>query len=192
MRISEKLRRKVLDGSVEDTPEGIVVEGTRFIGRYSAFIDGKLVEVSRNKIPLEGLIYFLSAGLLGAPQLNKFYLAIFSGAVNPQDNWTAANFSSNANEIVSSTEGYSNPTRPQWIPDTTTPTTNAVGNLDSLATFNIVCSSTLNIAGAALLSDETKGGTSGKLISAMRYDNVHTVNNGTTYQLGYEIELQDI
>lgn len=161
-------------------------------GRYHLFIDGEHVETSSNLIPNEGLIYLLRTGLLGASQLSNFYLAIYSGAVNPQPNWTAANFASNANEITSPTEGYSNANRPQWVPDSTTPATPLMGNLAAKASFNIVCSSTLNISGAALLSSNIKGGTSGALISATRFENVHTVNNGSTFQLGYEVELVDV
>lgn len=193
MTAHDELFRQLDEGRYEMTEGGLLIGGSlRARGRYHTFIDGEAVELSDNKIPKEGLIYFLRVGLLGRSQLTNFYMALFSGAVNPADSWTAANFASNANEITSSTEGYSNSTRPQWVPDGTDPADPVIGNLNALATYDIVCSSTLDIAGAAVLSDSEKGGTSGTLISATRFDNVHTVNNGSTFQLGYEIELVDV
>lgn len=167
---------------------------TSFCGRgtYYLFIDGELVEQKTNKIPKEALIYFLRAGLLAQAQLTNFYLALFSGAVNPQDNWTAANFAANASEIVSTTEGYSGANRPVWTPDAVNIVDPIVTNLNNLASYSIVATSTLNVAGSALLSAAPRGGTSGTLISATRYDNVHTVNNGSVLQVGYEVELVDV
>lgn len=170
----------------------MVVDSFTGRGTYFLFVDGELREVKHNKIPKEALIYFLRTGILNQSQLTAFYLALYSGAVNPQDNWTAANFSANANEIVSPTEGYSESTRPLWTPDSVAITEPIATNVNNLATYTIVASSTLNISGAALLSSSTKGGTSGTLISATRFDNVHTVNNGSTLQLGYEVELIDV
>jgi hypothetical protein len=66
-----------------------------------------------------------------------------------------------------------------------------IGNLANRAVFNITCTSTLNISGAALLSDNTRGGVSGVLISASRYGAVRVVNNGDSFELGYEVELTD-
>ena len=167
---------------------------TSFFGRgtYYLFIDGELVEQKTNKIPKEALIYFLRAGLLGQSQLTNFYLALFSGAVNPQDNWTAANFAANASEIVSTTEGYSGSNRPVWTPNSTSLTEPIVSNTNNLASYSIVASSTLNVSGSALLSTAPRGGTSGTLISATRYKNVHTVNNGSVLQVGYDVELIDV
>ena len=193
MSRNKELIRQLDAGRYEETEGGILI-GSSFLGRgkYHAFVDGVHVETTHNKIPKEALIYFLRTGLLGRSQVTQFYLALYSGAVSPSDNWTAANFASNASEITSSTEGYSNSTRPEWIPDTSTPTDPVVANLNTLATFDIVCSSSLNISGAALLTSSAKGGTDGVLISATRFNNVHTVNNGSTFQLGYEVELVDV
>ena len=185
------LAKLVDKGDFEETDSGIIIGGMRARGVYHAYVDGVYVGSQTNKVPKEGLIYFLKTGLLGDAQNTSFYLALFSGAVNPQDNWTAANFASNASEIVDSSEGYSNASRPQWVPDSTTLAEPVVGNLDNLASYDIVCSSSINISGAAVLTSSTKGGTSGVLISATRFENVHTVNDGSTFQLGYEIELID-
>lgn len=159
-------------------------------GIYDVYIDGVHVGRHKNLVPTEGLNYFLSTGFNLATPETGFYLALFSGAVNPAANWTAANFASNASEIVSTTEGYSNTTRPAWTPGTVSSGT--VNNSANRAVFNIVCSSTLNISGAALLTSNVRGGTSGKLLSATRFGTVYTVNNGSSFELAYEIQLSDV
>ena len=67
-----------------------------------------------------------------------------------------------------------------------------IGNLSSKAVFTIVCTTSINISGAALLSSNTKGSTSaGTLASASRFGTVRTVNSGDAFELGYEVELID-
>ena len=158
-------------------------------GIYHPFIDGEYLGPQHNLVPLEGLQYFLQTGLNAGAAQTAWYLAIFSGAVSPAANWTAANFTANATEITSSTEGYSNATRPVWTPGAISGS--ILDNLDALATYNIVCTTSINIAGGALLSSDVKGGTTGTLVSAARFDSTHVVNNGSTFQLGYEVELTD-
>lgn len=177
-------------GDYQVTDDGLLLKNAVLArGVYHAFVDGDLVERKPNLVPLQGLQYFLEAGLTGATAHTMWYLAIFAGAVNPMANWTAANFASGASEITSATEGYSNANRPQWVPGSISGS--KLGNLSDLAAYNIVCTTNINIAGAALLSSNTKGGTSGVLVSATRFEAVHTVNNGSTFELGYEIELTD-
>ena len=177
-------------GEVEETDEGLLVHGSAIaFGRYTTDINGKDVQVDYNLLPAEGLAYLLDVGLASGSQLTSWYVAVYSGAVSPLASWTAANFPSNATEITSESEGYSNTTRPVWTPGSVSG--GIVGNLDSRAIFNIVCSTTLNISGAAVLSANTKGGTSGKLLSAMRYSTARVVNNGDAFGVGYEIGLTD-
>ena len=162
------------------------------VGRHTVHIDGELKGVYENLVPTEGLIYLLRSGVLGQSQITNWFVALFSGNVNPVANWTAANFAANASEIVSSTEGYSETTRAVWTPNTTSPTAPSVSNSNSLATFSVVCTTNINISGSAILSSNIKGGTSGILLSAVRYPTPHTVNNGSTFQVGYTIDFQDI
>lgn len=186
-----EMKRALARGDYEQTDGGILVKGGVMArGVYTARVDGEIVGRYHNLVPMEGLNYFLGVGMAGDAAATGFYMALFSGAVSPASNWTAANFAANATEITSSTEGYSNATRPQWIPGA--PASGVIDNAGNLATYNIVCTTSINIAGAAILTDSAKGGTAGKLISASRFDNVHTVNNGSTFELGYELELADV
>lgn len=185
--------RALDNGDYTETEGGILIKSSGFArGRYFTKIDGEIVTLGHNLVPLEGLKYYLSVGLKGATADTTFYMALFSAATNPLASWTAANFPANATEITSPTEGYSNATRPQWVAGDIAAASAKVDNLASLAAYNIVCTTSINISGAAILTANQKGGTGGKLLSAVRFDSPHTVNNGSTFELGYEIELQDI
>jgi hypothetical protein len=186
--------RALDDGDFTETDGGILIKsgGPMARGRYFTKIGGEIVTLGTNKVPLEGLKYFMNTGVKGGTAQTAFYMALFSAATNPLDSWTAANFTANATEIVSPTEGYSNATRPAWTPGDIAVSAAKVDNLAALATYNIVCTTSINISGAAILTSNVKGGTGGILISASRFDSPHTVNNGSTFELGYELELQDI
>lgn len=181
----------VRNGDFEQTDEGIIIRSAiRARGRYVHSVNGGQDEREDfNLVPAQGILHFLNVTLGASPKLSNWYLAPFSGAVNPAANWTAANFAANATEIVSASEGYSNVTRPQWTPGAAA--AGVIGNLTNRAVFNIVCTTTINIAGAGLLSDNVRGGVDGVLISASRYNSVRTVNNGDAFELGYEVELTD-
>ena len=180
-------------GLVEHTDEGALLGGAVMArGMYRVFSEqGDLLEEKHNLVPTEGLNYFITTGLLGAPPVAQWYLALFSGAATPNSGWTAANFPSTASEISSNTEGYSNPTRVLWTPSTTI-TQPIATNINNLAAFNIVSSSSITITGAALLSSAAKGSTTGILLSATRFNQPYTMNNGSTYLLGYEVQLLDV
>lgn len=186
----KELASAVQRGEYEETSSGVLIKSSALLfGRYTTSVNGEDEQVDYNLLPAEGLAYLLEAGLADGAAIANWYVAVYSGAVSPAANWTAANFAANATEITSPTEGYSNSTRPTWTPGSVV--SGVLGNLSSRATFSIVCSTTLNIAGAAVLSANTKGGTTGKLISATRYGTVRVVNNGDSFGVGYEIGLTD-
>ena len=180
-------------GLVEHTDEGMLLGGAVMAkGMYRVFsAEGDLLEEKSNVVPTEGLNYFITTGLLGGPPVAQWYLALFSGAVTPDATWTAATFPATASEITSNTEGYSNPTRVLWTPATTI-TQPIATNINNLAAFNIVSASAVTITGAALLSSAAKGSTTGVLVSATRFNQPYAMNNGSTYLLGYEVQLLDV
>ncbi|MGB1650244.1 MAG: hypothetical protein ACPHEP_04400 [Acidimicrobiales bacterium] len=186
----KEMTQFVENGDFEVTDEGVLIHrGILAKGKYTHSINGEDVRVDTNLIPSEGIASILSVAFGADTQITAWYLAVFSGAVTPAANWTAANFTATASEITSNTEGYSDATRPAWTPGAVT--NGVIGNLASKATFNIVCTTSVNIAGAALLSSNTKGGTTGVLASATRFASTRQVYNGDAFELGYEIELQD-
>ena len=114
-------------------------------------------------------------------------LALFSGAAAPAANWTAASFAAAASEIVSLTEGYTNATRPAWTPANTS--TGSIDNMASVASVTIATSSQLNVTGAAMLTNSTRGGTTGVLVSATKYAAARVFQSGDTYEVGYRLSL---
>lgn len=190
MKYANDIAKFIESGDFEATDEGLLIHRSILArGRYTHSVNGQDVQVDPNLIPTEGITYILGSALGSTSKISTWYLAVFSGAVTPTASWTAANFASNASEITSTTEGYSNATRPAWTPGSVA--AGVIGNLSSKAVFNIVCTTSVNISGAALLSSNTRGGTSGVLVSASRFGTVRQVYSGDAFELGYEVELQD-
>lgn len=185
------VEKALAEGQYIETDEGLLVphKGVVVRGKYTDYINGVKVGETRNLVPAEGIAYFLNTGMKGGTAITSWYLALFSANVTPAANWTAANFVANATEIVSGTEGYTQTTRVPWVGGVVAG--GKVANTASPARFTVVCTTTLNVAGAALLSASAKGAVTGTLASATRYTNVRTLGNGDQYDLVYELELID-
>lgn len=189
-KFGRELRQWVSAGKYEPSDGGILLnKRVHLKGTYYTMVNGQDLEVCENLIPGQGVAFILDVALGATSKAAGFYLAPFSNAVNPAANWTAASYAATAGEITSQVEGYSEATRPAWSPAATSG--GIIGNLASLATFTIICSSTLNISGMGLLTSNVRGGTSGSLISASRYPSVRVVNNGDGFQVGYTVQLTD-
>lgn len=190
MKYGKDIAQFLKNDDYEATDEGLLIHRSIIArGRYVHSVNGQDERVDHNLIPTAGILYILDCALGADAQISNWYLAPFSGNVNPAASWTAANFTANASEITSNTEGYSNITRPQWTPGAAA--AGVIGNLDAKAQFNIICTTQINIAGAGLLSSNVKGGTTGTLVSAARFAQVRTVYTGDVFELGYEVELTD-
>ena len=163
--------------------QGVVANGEYF-GRVNG---GAWAKEGDNLIPTEGLAHILNVSLGTTAKPAGLYLALFSGATAPAANWGAASFAAVASEIVSQTEGYKAATRPVWTPVNTN--TGSIDNLASVASLTIATASQLNVTGAALLTNSTRGGTTGALVSASLYAAPRVFQNGDIYELGYRINL---
>ena len=188
--LADKLASLLRSESISETEGGILFDGLgiKAAGVYFDRVNGGEWTATGNLIPTEGLAHLLSVALGATPKPTGYYLALFSGAAAPAANWTGATFASVASEIVSLSEGYTNPTRPIWTPPSST-ATGSIDNMASVATVTIATASTLNVTGAALLTDSTKGGTTGKLLSATKYAVARTFQDGDIYDIGYRINL---
>ena len=193
MKHEKDIARFIRNGDFELTEEGVLIHSAimaRHYGRYVHSVNGgQDVRIDHNLIPAEGIAHVLNTVWGAEAKQATWYVALFSGNVTPGANWTAANFAAAATEITSLTEGYSQATRPEFVDAAASG--GVLGNLAARAVFSIVCTSALNIYGAALLSSSVRGGTSGILSSASRYASVRTVANGDSYEVGYEVELTD-
>lgn len=163
--------------------QGVLANGEYF-GRVNG---GAWAKEGDNLIPTEGLAHILNVALGTTAKPAGLYLALFSGATAPAANWGAASFAAVASEIVSQTEGYKAATRPVWTPVNTN--TGSIDNLASVASLTIATASQLNVTGAALLTNSTRGGTTGALVSASLYAAPRVFQNGDIYELGYRINL---
>lgn len=159
------------------------------IGRYTHWVNGEDPITEENLIPTEGLEHFLDVTLGGGSQLSNWYVALFEGNVTPAATWTAANFTSNSTENTSETEGYSGTNRGTWTPDAVA--SGKISNAGTPIQFTFAVTSPLVIYGAALLSAQARGATTGKLASAIRFASSRTLNNGDILQVTYEVELTD-
>jgi len=112
----------------------------------------------------EGLTYALGNSFDGVTaSIASWFIALFSGNYTPVNTDTAANIAGNSTEA---TTAYSEPSRVDWIQAGVT--ANLIGNDASPAAFTFV-DPTTNIYGAFLISNNTKGGTSGTLAAASRF-----------------------
>jgi hypothetical protein len=192
MNLLQKYSRDILAAvrreNYERTATGIAVcGGLRIDPYYVEGIRGKPDSFRRhhNLVPDEGILHFLNVVLGATAKISAWYLAPYGGNVSPAANWTAANFAANSTEITSTTEGFSESTRQAFSPAAAA--ANKITNVASKANFTIVCTTTLNIYGAGLLSVATRGGTTGVLVSATKFGTVRVANNGDTWQCQYEV-----
>ncbi len=176
-------------GNYEATEQGVYFpkQGIVARGEYFDRINGGEWHTTGNLVVNEGLTHLLNVALGSTAKPAGYYLALFSGATAPAANWTAANFASVASEIVSMTEGYTNATRPSWTPANTS--TNSIDNFASVASLTIATAATLNVTGAAMLTNSVRGGTTGTLISASKYAAARTFQNGDVYEVGYRLSF---
>lgn len=165
----------------------ILLDGVRARGFYVHSVNGKDEQEDPNLIVDQGFLHMLDVTFGATAKISNWYLALYAGAISPAANWTAANFAATASEITSGTEGYSNATRPVFTASSAA--ANEINNLASKASFAIVTASTLNVNGAALLSNSAKGSTAGVLASATRYAAARVLYNGDVFEQGYRVVL---
>lgn len=190
MNLRNELASELQAERFDLTPAGVyfhrpgVLVGGEYFGRVNG---GDWEKEGDNLIVTQGMAYMLNVALGGTAKPAGYFLAISSGATPPAANWTAASHAATASEIVSMTEGHTGATRPAWTPAVTT--TGSIDNMASVAMLTIATAAQLNVTGAALLSNNQRGGTSGVLISASLFAAARTFQNGDTYELGYRVNM---
>mgnify|MGYP001773502569 CR=1 FL=1 len=189
MNLRKELAQAMNKELYDVTNEGVYFpkQGVLASGEYFDRINGGDWQRTPNLIVNEGLSHILNVALGATAKPAGYFLALFSGSAAPANNWTAANFASVASEIVSMTEGYTGPTRPAWTSSNTSG--NSIDNMGAVASLTIATTSQLNVTGAALLTNSTRGGTTGALISATKYPVARVFQDGDTYDVGYRVSL---
>lgn len=190
MQLQREVSKALAQGDFQVTDDGILFprQGILAQGEYFGRLNGGAWEKEGdNLITTEGLAHILNVALGATAKPAGYFLALFSGAAAPAANWTAAGFAATANEITSMSEGYTAATRPAWTPGTAT--ANSIDNLTAVASVTIATAASLNVTGAALLTNSTRGGTGGVLVSASKYAAARTFQNNDTYEIGYRLNL---
>ncbi len=172
------------------TDEGVYFPkaGAVAAGEYFFDTNGERPEVAKNLLTTQALNYLLEAGVRDGPKQSAWYLALFSNPYTPTAAIEADDFAATAGEIVSATEGYAESTRRPW---TVAPASGGLtDNTAARAAFTIATATSLTIRGAAVLSDPTKGGTNGVLLSIARFPNDRIEYAGNVFNLGYRVRLR--
>ena len=186
-----EVAREIRAQRFDITPEGVYFPrlGAMGAGEYFGRVNGgKWEKEGDNLIVTEGFAHLLNSTFdKTTPKAAGHYLAIIAGSTAPAPNWTAQSFAAVASEIVSMTEGHTGATRPEW--KATKTNTGSIDNMTAAASLTIATASTLNVTGAALLTSNQRGGTTGVLVSASLYPVPRTFQNGDVYDLGYRVNL---
>lgn len=190
-RHSKEFTKFIQAGDYEETDGGILIHSCAMIaGKYHHTVNGEDLQIDPNLLPAEGILAILDAYFAGTPAVpTDFYLSLYGTNISPASTWTAANYTANAGENTSTTEGYSGANRITWTPAAAA--AGKIGNLSSRASYTIVATTTVTFYGAGLHTVQARGATTGTLASATKFAAARTLNDTDTFELGYEIELTD-
>lgn len=184
--------RALRKGTARTTPEGLFIPDAKVCigGIFSVYdldADGNKLGEGHNRVVTTGLNRLLNV-LVGHNASPTFYLAPFVNDVEPQANWTGANFASLAGEFTA----YAATTRPQWV--TVATTTAELTNIADIANATLVLNAggPYTIRGCGLLEASGKGSTTGALFAAGRFDDDITgLSGGGKLGLEYRLAARD-
>lgn len=158
-------------------------------GKYHGQIirAGKVIDEweDPNIVVNQGLDALLNIMFNGATQITTWYLGIYEGSTSPASSWTAANVASNSTEI---TTAYNSATRPEYVEAAAS--SQSITNSANRASFVFNASKT--VYGAFLISNSTKGGTSGTLFSAAAFGSSKSVVSGDELLLTYTFTASSV
>lgn len=172
----------------QDEEGSLFIAHAKISGTYETWApDGLGWVKTPNLLTTEGCNYLLSAGIANGTRYTTFYVAPFSGNVTIADTWTAANFASNGTEL---TTQYSETTRPEYIESV--PSSKSLNNTSNPAVITAAVDS-VTVWGAGVLSSSTKGGTSGVLLSVVKYTAARTLpSTSDTLGIKYTLTLANV
>lgn len=183
-------------GGVDLVPEGIVLDLSALnlnpLGVGGHFIvecydrDGNLrwEDTAENGVTDAGIASLLNVYLRAQTQITAWYIGLVDNAGFVA--FAAADTgASHAGWSEVASGNYSNATRVQWSP--AAPSGGAVVNATT-SDHNMTNGSALTVKGLFLISDNTKGGTSGVLFSTAAFTGgTQAVNNGDTLKVTYTV-----
>lgn len=165
-------------------PSHKLLVGGKYHGQHIR--DGKVIDEweDDNLVVNEGLNALLDIMFHGTTQISPWYLGVFEGNYTPVAGVTAATIASAATECTA----YASATRPAY--DEAAAASQVTTNSASRASF--VFNATKTIYGAFLISNSTKGGTSGTLFSAARFSTSKSVVNLDELLLTYSFTASSV
>ena len=133
---------------------------------YEHIRDGKVIDTwkEKNIVVNQGLNYILDAALSGGTVNTTHYVGLFSNNYTP----IASTLVTNLTEVNAK---YDELTRPTWTEAGAS--SQSISNSASPASFTFNASET--VYGAFLISNNTKGGTTGTLIAASKFASARSV-----------------
>lgn len=166
-------------------------------GIYTHWVTGQESDIrnDHNIIPDEGLNYILGQIMLTsalAAGARTWYIMLHSGTGTPSAALTAANYHATLTEITSGAEGYSEANRVLWVGDAVDTVNTEVTNDASPAAFTIVTASSLAVNGAGMTSLNTKGTTSGTLMSGGKFSATRNLANTDVFNLKYKVDFDAV
>jgi hypothetical protein len=188
-----EFRNYLLNHQYEVAPSGILFPKANVIARgvYRDYINGVLQGVTPNLVVDEGLNHALDVLLLGGTQIAaaNWYLGLAAGGTAPNAAWDATDVTSLFSEVTSATDGYTEANRQVFVGAADTPN-EAVDNSASKAAFTMAVATSLTVTGAFLVgSNNTKGGTTGTLLSAVKYASGRAINDADDYEVQYDVDF---
>jgi len=192
-RFAEEFKSDIRKGKFDVSDGGILLKNGSVIlsGTYVEGVLGKpeTMRSHKNLVVNEGINLILNTFFGATAKAAAFYLAPFSGSATPAASWTAANFASNATEITSQAEGYTEATRQQATFGTAS--AQLINNYAAKAALTIATATSLTVKGIGVLTNSPRGGTSGALISAVKFSVDRVLNNADVWSVGYQASLSD-
>lgn len=144
---------------------------------------GQLVSAKRayNLVPQSGVDHFAALLRGNGPLISSWYVGLFEGNFVPDDDTTSSDLPSNAVEFT----GYSESARPAWthVYDGTS----VIDNNGTRATFTVTSEKT--VYGGFLVSNSSKGGNSGVLLSIARFSSPDELRVDDEYKITAGITL---
>lgn len=173
----------------ERTETGLFFPGAKVEARgmYAHDVNGQDQRFDKNLLVDQGLTHMLATEFGSGAKISAWYIALYAGAVTPAANLTAASFPATMSELTSTSEGFLEATRQLFSPGTAV--ADGIDNTAAKAAFTIATASQLNVNGAALLSSNVRGDTSGVLASATRFSATRVLSNTDIFNVGYRVTL---
>lgn len=183
---SNDFARALRNHRYERTPEGIYFPEQKALvtGVFRTRINGGPEQVDANVMLYAGLDDILKVYFKNSAQRTAFYVAPFSGNVEPAQTLTAATFPGTQTEFTN----YDESARPSWASDAEA--SQAVANATTPALFT--CSSGGGtVWGAGLTTVATKSNTGGLMVCCAKFAAARTLLEGDKLSIEYAIAAAD-